>query len=739
MKRLSIFALLLVVACATPLTVPTPTLAPTLTLPPQKVLVPRPTQPAPPRDTSTRAPTVAATAPPSPTQTTSDRLGAGTAPALPAPPACGELACAYATLNLAQLQGHTPNKNVLKLFSAAADPTRNRVYVAGILTRAIAILDGATEQWIGTLDSGIEGYAQRHLYLDAVANFLYIVDESHHQLRRIDLNTNAIAGPVALPEHVGAIAVDTQRTRLYLTTPDAPTFRAFDGRTLQSAFTLAEMGPGAGALAFDAQADVLYVLNMTPKTGGEIFRVDPKTGKLAGTLAYNQSSGQRARFLEYDATHVRFFVGSDRMIQVLDARGTEVRAFPLARERITQSIAYDPAHERLVVLALERPADGQLAAIDGSLQVYDVNTGKITNEFPFGRKPHRLTLNAANGKFYVPNGDASIVWSIDTRTYARATPLRLGDSLEQIVLTNGGKQIVMNSRLGGNYVFSYDVETNQWETFTSGTWPLPLRADATGEKLFVLNAWDSTLAIYDVKGTRARIATIPLGLPRGSTDRLPELALDTSHQRAYVAYPEFGKIVVVDWNARQVIKTIDVAGFKTGDTGGGPAQLALAVNESANVLYAFWRDERRLTMYDANANYNLIATQDLRSLDWRLMRDAPDMDWLFVDAAKNRLFVGAFELDARSGKPTGRTLARGQRLLALDAATNTYWSIGVENIGGKATNVVATLDRESLAGRAAKSLNAVSGVGESCVLDLARKRLYVGKMTTAELELWVIP
>lgn len=687
-------------------------------------------------------PTFVPTAPPTPTQVTSDRIAAGNAPALPAPPACSELACAYATLNIAQLQGHAPEQNVLKLFSAAADPTRNRVYVSAILTRYIAILDGATEKWIGALDSGIEGYAHRYLYLDPIANFLYIVDESHHQLRRIDLNTHAIVGPVALPEHVGAVAVDAARTRLYITTPDAPTLRAFDGKTLQTVYTIAELGPGAGAIAFDAQGDVLYVLNMMPKSGGEIFRVDPKTGKVAGTIAYNASPGQRARFLEYDAARARFIVGSERTIQILDARGKEMRAFPLAREREVQSIAYDPAHERLVVLSLERPTEGQVASVGGYVQVYDVNTGKITNEFAFGRKPHRLILNSANGKFYIPNGDASIVWSIDTNTYAQATPIRLGDSVEQIILTNGGKQIFANSRLGGNYIFGYNVETNQWEAFTSGTWPLPMRTDARGERLFVVNAWDSTLAIYDVKGARTLVVTIPLGLPRGSTDRLPDLAIEyrrpvgTSQQRAYVAYPEFGKIVVVDWATRQIVKTINVIAFKTGDTGGGPGQLQVAVNESANLLYAFRKDDRHLTIY--GADYGVIAEQDLRALDWRALRDAPDADNLFVDAAKNRLFVGAFELDAQTGKPTGRKLARGQQILALDAASNTYWAIGVENIGGKATNVVVTLDRESLAVRAAKTLNAVSGVGESFALDLARKRLYVGKMTTAEIEMWVI-
>lgn len=700
---------------------PTPTVAPPRAQPsPQATLAP----PTP--IVAARASATPAASPPRPSF----------AVTLPAAPACQQLVCNYATVNLSKILGSTDN-NVLKLFTAAADPTRNRVYVAGILTRHIGVLDGATEKWIGTLDSGIAGNAHRYLYLDPAANFLYIVDKSHHQLRRIDLNTNAMAGPVALPERVGAVVVDSKRARLYITTPDAPTLRAFDGKTLQTIYTLAEMGSGAGAMSFDAKADVLYVLNMTPKSGGEIFRVDPKTGKVAGMLAYNLPAGQRVRWLEYDAARARFFVESERMMQVLAANGKQVRAFPLTRDRALESIAYDPAHERLVFLWLEHPSEGQVAGSGGHAQVYDVNTGKMTNEFSFGKKPHRLTLNPANGKFYIPNGDASILWSIDTNTYAQAMPIRLGDSLEQVVLTNGGKQVFMNSRLGGSYIVSYNVEANQLETFTSGMWPIPLRADAAGEKLFVLNAWDSTLAIYNVTGQRALVATIPLGIPRGSTDRLPDLAIDTTHQRAYASYPELGKITVVDWNALKTIKTIDVAGFKTGDTGGGVGQLQVAVNENANLLYAFWKGEHRLTIYDANANCALVTTQDLGSLDWKSLRDAPGTDSLFVDAAKNRLFVNAFELDAKTGKPTGRKLARGQQILALDAATNTYWAVGVELQGDKATNVVVTLDRESLAVRAAKTLGAVSGVGESFAVDLARHRFYVGKMTPAELEIFV--
>jgi DNA-binding beta-propeller fold protein YncE len=302
---------------------------------------------------------------PRPTAGATKQADVGTGPALPPTPVCRELACWWTTINIARLQGHAPDKNVLKLFSAVADPQRNRVYVAAILTRDIGILDAATERWIGTVDSGIDGYAYRYLYLDPTANYLYVVDEMQHQLRRIDLNTNTIAGPVSLPEHVGAVAVDAGRTWLYMTSQEAPGFRAFDGKTLKSVFALDDIGPGAGVIALDPQADVVYVLNMTPKVGGEIVRIDPKGGKVTGKIAYDLPAGQRGRWLTYDATRRRFIVATERTVLVLDAQGKKTAAFPLSRELDVSSFAYDPARERLAVLSVERPDDGRVGGPGG--------------------------------------------------------------------------------------------------------------------------------------------------------------------------------------------------------------------------------------------------------------------------------------------------------------------------------------------------------------------------------------
>jgi dipeptidyl aminopeptidase/acylaminoacyl peptidase len=109
-----------------------------------------------------------------------------------------------------------------------------------------------------------------------------------------------------------------------------------------------------------------------------------------------------------------------------------------------------------------------------------------------------------------------------------------------------------------------------------------------------------------------------------------------------------------------------------------------------------------------------------------------------VDKAENRLFIGPFELDAANGKPTGRKLSHGQQVLALDETSNTYWAIGVEKTNEVETNVLVLLYRGSLQELKSKSLNQVSGIGESFALDLTQRRLYVGKMTMAELEIWAI-
>lgn len=79
---------------------------------------------------------------------------------------CDQPLCLSQTVDTLELQDRPLDENVLKIFSAAADTANNRVYVSGIMSRDIAVLDGATEEWLGTIDSGTDGRGLKYLYAD---------------------------------------------------------------------------------------------------------------------------------------------------------------------------------------------------------------------------------------------------------------------------------------------------------------------------------------------------------------------------------------------------------------------------------------------------------------------------------------------------------------------------------------------------------------------------------------------
>jgi DNA-binding beta-propeller fold protein YncE len=346
-------------------------------------------------------------------------------------------------------------------------------------------------------------------------------------------------------------------------------------------------------MTLDSENDILYLLNIAPEREGEIFFFNPNEREIIKTFSYDASSNSHLHWFEHDSNLDYFIVAGEHIVQVLDQHGDEINAFSLSRRGGLQALLYDSAQKNLITLWLEYPTEGVVAASSGVLEVYDISTGSVVNELPFGRKPHRLTFDPVNRKLYIPNGDASVLWRIDANTYSQAVPIRLGDSVEQIVIGDGGKQIFVNSRLGGSYILCCNFETNKWDSFTSGTWPIPIRSDAVGEKLFVLNAWDSTLCIYDIKNKNSLIANISLSIPRGSTDRIPDLTIDNTNKRAYVAYPEFGKIIVTDLEAFRVLSIVSVSGFTVGDVEGGVGQLQIAVNENTGAALCLL--ERRAT------------------------------------------------------------------------------------------------------------------------------------------------
>ena len=634
------------------------------------------------------------------------------------------------TIDVRAIQGLAPEENVLKLFRAVADPVRNRVYVAGIMTRHLGVLDGASEQWIGTVDTGIENNAYKYLALDPIANRLYVRDGSNNQLWAVEVESGKIIGPVDVPAAIGTMVADSKRNLLYLVTGEAPGFRAFDGATLELAYSSNEMGDGINQVVYDEGADALYILDgKQAGPQGKLHRFDPVQKKLAQMLTFDLPPGQRPSHLAYDVEQKRFIVAvAGRTLLILDEQGQELRSIALPRELEFQDMLFDSANGRIVAAFIERPQNGEISGKTGHALAYDPDTGRTTGELSFGRKIHSMALNPATGKIYLPNGDASIAWSI-APDFGSVTPLRLGDSLEQVIPALGGDVLFMPSRLGGNYVLAYDVNGGTYDTFEAGTWPIPLRTDRDGGRLFVLNAWDSTLSVYSNSPIGTLLGTIPLDLPAGSTDRLPDLAIDSTRKLAFAAYPEFGQIAVVDWERMTATAVITVQGFQGGDVGGGPGQLQVLVNEAAGRLFVLWGNQGQVDVYDVENDYALLEQVRLP----RLQGPLTGFDQMSLDAEKNRLFVGPVELDATSGRLTGRQLVGSRRVFALDEAQGQYWVSGSQFN----QNVFLAVDQVTLQELSeAVAVGPVGTVTPQFSFDPARRRIYVGHMTSVTLEVY---
>lgn len=657
--------------------------------------------------------------------------------ALPSPTSCPQFLCEYATIRTPELRGVTLSDNVLKIFSAAADSTRNRVYVSGILTPHIAVMDGATEQWIGTIDTQMTGYSYKYLYHDAAANYLYVVDTEHKELRRIDLATNAIAGPVTINGGITPACTDTKRGYIYLASGTSPYLSAYDGKTLTQVWTSDLMGSGTGDMVYDAASDVLFVLDVASQAAQRpIYRFNPETRQISSTINYSVPTSDRSRWLLRDSDNGRFIIGSYRNILILNSNGSAYKTIAVPADYEVQNMLCDQVHKRIAVLSVRKAASGEVAGVGGRMIVYNSDTAELTATIDFGKKPHQMCINSATNKIYVPNGDAGTVWQISTDSYSSATAMRLGDSLEQILAADNGTSLYMNSRLGGSYLLSLNPDSGVFERFESGTWPFPIRTDAAGEHLFILNAWDSTLSVYTLKPTRTLQATISIGLSKGTTDRLPDLAIDSTHRLAYAAYPEFGKIAVVSWEQMKNTTTITLDGFATGEAEQGPGNLQMTVNEADNLLFVFRKNERKLNIFNAAGNYSKTDV-DLSALNWNKVQNGQGTDTLFFDAQKKMLFVGPFELSGTTGNPTGRTLDHGQQIFALDSARNTYWASGIEG----SSRIVAVINRDTLVSKKVENLPTSIDINETSVsyfLEQTRNRLYIGLMTKAELHIFNI-
>ncbi len=633
---------------------------------------------------------------------------------------------ATARIQMLRVLGRTLPQNVLKLFRVLPDPVNNRLYVSGILTQHVGVFDGTTHAVLGMVDTGIVGNSYKYMALDTTANRLYVHDGLNNVLVAINLTNGRVTGPVAVPVLTWQIRADSDRGLLYMLTPESPSFRILDGATLQTVATSTEMGSNVPNVLHDRASDSLWVLDQTARTP-RIFQYNLASRAVSSTITVTLTGNQRPTGIAGRTSTGAFwlYVPGRGIIRVSTAGRIEDTLTLPALD--FEDMVYDEAGGILWVLFIEGTAEGEVTGHGARMWRYDGRTWGETDAF--GGKPHSLSLNTATGRLYSPSGDESAVFHT-ARTGGTMESWRVGDSVEYPTSIAGGP-LVISSRLGGSYLTAYTPETGQASTFTSGTWPMCPTADGAGRYLAVLNAWDSTVSIFN-QATRQLLATRSLGIAKGTTDRLPDLAVDFTRGFAYAAYPEFGTVAAVDWVNNRTLTPLTITGFTTGDTGGGPNQLQVALSESAGRLLVYAPSLRRLETYDITGAQPVRITQTTTAIP----ADSEGTSWkaLFVDAPRDRAFVGIDAYDVRTGRALGIRAAAGDRVFANDDARTVYWTSSIDND----VLSVHTVNRSTLATVDSQVLGAANRIGVETILDTSRNLLYVTYLAAAELEAFQI-
>ncbi|NOZ30283.1 MAG: hypothetical protein GXP39_19825 [Chloroflexi bacterium] len=700
-------------------------------------------------------PTPTATATPTPTPT-------------PSPPPAAPVR--RSTVSLNALHGWTAEMgNHLKIFDVAVDEARNRIYVQGILTSGIAVIDGEADTLVASLDSGMDETSSHRTYLAVhpTRGILYVADWHQRTLRAVDPQSGAITGPVTLPGDPFQMVVDAGAERLYVSMRASGEVAVYDAETLALVRVIDLGANRIGGMVLDREGRRLYVVDSDDPGAAQrsrLYVIDTRALAALQPISFRNPFGRPADFVDRDPATGRFFVTTGARLFILSARGAVERAVVLpegAREPI-----YWADTGKVYVLSREG-----ISPIRSALSVVDANTGRLEAKVDLGTGgAQHLALNRLTGKLYTPGMEYSEVVVVDARTYQVLGKVDVGNSVEDVAVAPSDGTIYLANRLGGSTVIAYRPDTGAWSEFEAGGWPTAVDVDPGLNRLYVLSHYDGMVFAYDLSSDPPNptlLGSVWLGLA-DTRDTISNQIVDATHHRVITTHPEHDRIVIVDGERLEVVATIrDVPSFDAKADLHGRGHLQPAVDEGLNKLYVLSARARKVDVFDGDRGYAYLRTIDLSGYSWSWDRDFNDF-LLWVDSGRHRLYVGPLIIDTLTDTYIGQLPADGgQVVVGLDAASDLLYTIGVASASSERPSAGASwssvdarrptcqprcatsdeqprvfrlyiLDRDTYAVKDRIDLRALTYVPPYVALDAARARFYAGYMQTAEVDIYTL-
>lgn len=682
-------------------------------------------------------------------------------PASAQPPTLSE------TVSLNGLRGWSAAlDNHLKIFDVALDESRNRIYVQGILTPGIAVIDGASDTLIGNLDSGGDDndFNRPYLAVHPTTGALYLAGFNSRTLRRIDPTTNTITAQASLTADPCDVIIDPATNRVFVSLQAAGKVAVFDANTLAPVGMVNLGSDRIGGMALDSAARRLYVVySGAPTAATPIYVIDPATLAVRPPLTVDNSGGTPLNFAEVDAAGGRLFVTSSNRLFIvagLAAAGPQT-VHHVALPANAKRPLYWAATGKVYIVA----RDG-ISTIRSSLAVVDATSAVLeqTLDLQTGGA-QRAVLNRATGKLYTAGMEYTDIVVVDAAAVSVSSQIDIGNSVEDIAVGPANGEIYLANRLGGSTLQIYRPAAGLWHEFDTGGWPTAVDVDPVLNRLYVLSHYAGTVSAYALAPDPLHptlLGVVNLGL-NDVTDAISSQTLDITRHRVITTHPERDRVVIVDGAALTVLATIDDVPSFTYDpqTTASVGHLQPVMDETLGKLYILVGRQRKVDVFDANAGYAYLRTIDLTAQAWNWSVNFAD-HLLFVDSGRHRLHVGPILIDTTTDTVSG-TLPPGvgSVVAGLDAAANRLYLLDVSPgaaqpapCGGRQPDPARrqpaaprrpdtaanwrlnVVDATSLALLSQTELRGLSVVSPYAALDPVRQRFFVGYMQRAEVDIY---
>lgn len=238
-----------------------------------------------------------------------------------------------------------------------------------------------------------------HLTVDLKGHRLFTTPQAHHSVEVFDIDSGKLLHDITGLGNVHAIAYRSDLDRIYLVDGEPGLVRAFDGHDYHPLQTV-KLRPNADSMIADPEAKFMYVVDGGDEAHEDfsfLSVIDTATVKDVADVKLDSAIPEQMA-LEEKGTRLFVDLADKNQVAVVDSqKHTLITTWSITRGKKPIAITLDEAHHRLFVGC--RNTD-----MEGSIVVFDTETGKEVGAFPTGGWVDYLGFDPSTERLYATCG-----------------------------------------------------------------------------------------------------------------------------------------------------------------------------------------------------------------------------------------------------------------------------------------------------------------------------------------------